>query len=461
MYFALSTPILAAISRTFVRFAAPAAVVLGLCSPAYSATYNISPAEPDGSSELVKSTVLVKGDLKTLSGEKENKIPFDVQVDLEHQEHLVFADGAEWKAMHNYLRADGRFDVGGQKMTPKMMANRGLIFAETQGDQLKLFSPLGSISRDYLELIDIPGNANVLASMLPDTAVEVGHKWKPGDKLTAMLLRIDAVTKSDLSCELARVTNGVATIELAGKVSGAVEGVPTEFTVDGKLLLSIAKRKIYHVEMKLREDRDIGEAQPGFSADTTITTSRGPCLSPELSMSAVMRLMERVGPAYEQLAYQSRDGRFSFDHDRRWRAITDSSSLTVLRLVEQGESIAHCRISLLPELPEGKSLSMESFQADVQRSLGESFTEFLRANKAVNAGDLTVLRLEAAGQTSGEPIRWVCYHIADDQGKQVSIVFTMQEANIEPVSQVEGMIAETFRFARNASLQARRRSEQR
>lgn len=458
MYFAPSRSILALFSSTFVRFAVCIVAFSTLFRVANGApTYDISPAKPTGECELVKSKVLVTGDLLTKSGEEEKKIPFRVQVDLMHQDHTVFVEGDDWKVLHNYLQADGKFDVGGQKMNPKMMANRGLIFSETQGDQVVLYSPLGSISRDYLELIDTPADATVLAQMLPGQAVEVGHEWKPADKHVAMMLRIDLVTKSDLQCKLAAVSNGVATIELQGAVSGAMEGVATEFKVEGRFLFSLTKRKIYRIEAELHENRSIGEAQPGFIADTKIVTDRSPCREPELSMAGVMRLVERTGDALQLIAFQTRDGVFSCDHDRRWRSMTDRSDLTVLRLVDQGEAIAFCRITKLPDLPRGKRMTMESFQSDVRQSLGDSFSELLRANKTESQIGDDVLRVEAAGQASNEPVRWVCYHIANDLGQRVSVVFTMEEKYVERVSTYEGMIPHTFRFSKNVSLQAKRR----
>ena len=464
MYFVKKAPILVAseVSSLLLRLSAMLLLVQGVVNFAYaSEKIGISPARPRGECELVQSTVMVKGDLKVQAEDGVKETPFNVKVNLAQQEHLVFVEGDDWKSLHNYLTASGELEVGGQKMSPKMMANRGLIFAETQGDRVSLYSPLGSISRDYLDLIDIPGNAVVIGQMLPAERVEVGHTWQPANKQVARLLRIDAVTKSDLQCKLLEASEGVATIELEGIVNGAVEGVATEFTVNGRFLFSLAEKKIQKVELKLHEEREIGQAQPGFAADTIVTTIRKRCDSPELSTAGVTRLMQQNGEALQLLAFQTRDGKFSFDHDRRWRTIVDRSDLTVLRLVDAGEAIAHCRVSKLSDLPPGKSVSMRDFQTDVRESLGDSFDEFLRANEAKNSAGLDILRLEAVGQTAGEPIRWVCYHIAKESGERVSIVFTMEEKQVERVAAAEGAIAETFRFSKNLSLQARRKSKAR
>ncbi|MCR9115779.1 MAG: hypothetical protein NXI22_02390 [bacterium] len=460
MYFADRLSILTQIApyRRAVRQTALLLITLAIVAQtAFAAPkYHLSASTAGSASETVTSSVTAKGELKTSAEKDAETIPFGVHVQLKAQEHLVYRDGDDWKSLHNYLSGKGEFEVGGRKMNPRMMSNRGLIFADAVGGRLTLYSPLGAITRDYLELIDIPGDANVLAAMLPADAIEVGNQWQPTNAQLAMLLRIETVQKADVVCTFSAIKADEAIVKLAGGVSGSVEGVATEFDIEGEFAVSIKAERITSVRLELSEERQIGEAQPGFSAKTKVQVDRSLCVDPELSNAGVMQVVEREKDPITMMAFQSRGGEYSFAHDRGWRAVVDRGNLTVLRFVDQGDAIAHCRVSLLPDLPEGKELAMTGFQQDVQRSLGDNFSELIRSNEATNASGLKVLRVEAAGVAGEIPIRWICYHVANSKGQRVSIVLTLEEKDIERFTSSEGLIAETFRFPKDANLQAKR-----
>ena len=108
-----------------------------------------------------------------------------------------------------------RIDNGEHR--PKLAAARRLIAVYVTPDKARIFRPGGPITRDELELLDIPGNSAVLPLLLPGKAVAVGAKWAvPADTL-AMLLGIDSASSCDVQCTFKEVTvNKLAKIEFAG-----------------------------------------------------------------------------------------------------------------------------------------------------------------------------------------------------------------------------------------------------
>jgi hypothetical protein len=92
--------------------------------------------------------------------------------------------------------------------------------------------------------------------------------------------------------------------------------------------------------------------------------------------------------------------------------------------------IAQCNIIRLKDLPAGKQLGLEEFQADVQKALGEQFVEFESAGRKQRKDGYDVIRVSAAGIVSKIPVRWIYYHITSPEGKRANIVFVLDRENL-------------------------------
>jgi hypothetical protein len=146
------------------------------------------------------------------------------------------------------------------------------------------------------------------------------------------------------------------------------------------------------------------------------------------------------------LSFQAEKSGFRLIHDRRWRSMLDRRDLCVFRFVDRGDLIAQCNISELPQAEAGKQLSLEAFQADVQRSLGDSFREIVEASRSTTEDGKQVLRVLVAGTASEIPIHWIYYHLSDDEGRRAAIAFTLEAKLVERFAEADRTLIETFQF---------------
>ncbi len=100
--------------------------------------------------------------------------------------------------------------------------------------EAQLFSPRGPLTRDELDLVDLPANTLLLDQLLPQKAVSPGDRWQHSDNLLAMLLGLDAISQSDVYSELKEVDATAARMEFEGHVEGAIGGVSTELKIKGR-----------------------------------------------------------------------------------------------------------------------------------------------------------------------------------------------------------------------------------
>jgi hypothetical protein len=169
--------------------------------------------------------------------------------------------------------------------------------------------------------------------------------------------------------------------------------------------------------------------------------------SPHLSKVALAKLPAIPTPELTKLVYASQRGKFRFVYDRRWDLTSDDPTLAVMRMVDRGELIAQCNVSPLPPVSAGKQTSLSEFQADVQKSLGKNFGQFLNASEKPGHDNVRILRVVASGEVSQLTIQWIYYLVANEQGHQVSLAFTLEGNLTERFADADRKLVSSLRFA--------------
>jgi hypothetical protein len=322
-----------------------------------------------------------------------------------------------------------------------------LVVAESRETEGSLFSPLGPLERDELDLLDIPGATLPLAALLPKGAVSVGDNWQIPDAAAGRLFGLEAVNAQDLTATLSKVEENLAIISLTGKVSGAVGGVSTEIEAKGSLNFDLQQRAITWLALAYQEKRSIGHAQPGFEVTGKVRWVAGPVKSAdELSDSVLQGLPTTSGPATTQIEFRNTPAGILLAHDRRWRVMVERRELTVLRLIDRGDLIAQCNISPLAALPAGEQLTLAAFQADVKQTLGKNFGEIVEASQEVTDEGHRILRVVVAGTASELPIQWSYYHVSNSAGRRTALVFTLESSLVEKYPQIDRELIDSLSF---------------
>jgi len=124
----------------------------------------------------------------------------------------------------------------------------------------------------------------------------------------------------------------------------------------------------------------------------------------------------------------------------------ERGDITILRLVDRGDLIAQCNIRPRPPLAAGEQLTMDGFQDDVKRVLGDNFEEIVEATEETGDNGLRVLRVVVAGKAGDLPIQWTYYHLADDKGHRASLVFTHEASLLDRFAHIDRELIGNFRF---------------
>ncbi len=415
-------------------------------------TYSFQSSREAGQIDRVSVQMEVGGELKEVAAGKEKRVPMSGVDKLAYHEMMLETEAAKPRSVRYYDKAESsvRFKDGAH--TPAFGDRHRLVGVAVDLPSARLFALREPMSRDELEVIDILGNSLLLDNLLPDRAVGVGDTWKPAGKFMAVFLGLDSAAKCDVECKLREVTATVARFELSGNIEGPVNDTTSSIAVKGRYRFDLKTKRIDWFAMLTHEDRGMSQAADGFDVNVryqmTIASEEE---SPELSKEKLAGLSLDWTPESSRLRHQSPFGKWEITYDRDWHLNSNAQEIAVLKLIREGAMIGQCNVTMLPRKETDHLISLEDFQEDVRRALGESFGAFVEANQSADPLGRRVLRVVARGTVHGAstdlPIEWIYYHLADETGRQAAITFTVEQDQAAKFAEADRSMAASLRFA--------------
>jgi len=419
-----------------------------------------------GGAARVEARIEVAGELKLLetvgtedggkSKQKSTAVPLTVTAQLRYVDReLAPGKSVLQRSIRLYDLAQAKMKVGQGELTTSLAEDRQTIVLQEAKGETDLFSPAGPLQREELELLSVPGDSGLLNLLLPAKKVKAGDQWEPSQDVLTRLLRLEIIYQSDVTLTLTRIEKGVAIISIAGKVSGGVDGLTSDLELNGKLNFDIAKQCCTWLALNLEEDRAASSGTPGFKTTSQIRVAIAPSELPaELSDEGLADLKTTPDEATKLLQLKARQS-FELVYEPRWRVVSDQPDLTVIRLIERGDLVAQGNISRLSPLGEGEQLTLEAFQANLKKSLGTTFVDFVEAGESLSDSGLRVLRVVISANVSEVPIHYVFYHLSDDHQNRLSLAFTMDADNVERFGRAEETLIGSLQFIDRAEEPAR------
>lgn len=414
-------------------------------------TYLLRSQRKPGDKDRIVALLEVGGEVKEVVDGKVQGMKMSVDCNFSYDERTLEAPTASVDRLRSaryYDKLDAVITVEDEAIKPVLRPQRRLIGVEIAPPKTTLFSPHGMLTRDELDLIDVLANSLLLDRLLPEKEVAVGESWKHPDELVVALLGLDAARECEVQSVLKEVTETVARMELSGNVKGALGGVSTEIELKAKYRFDLKTKRIDWLGLLVKELRSIGHVKRGLDTVARFQIEISPgAAAPQLTDAALAALSLKPTVGLSQLTHESAERDWQFTHDRSWYVIGNHRDLTVLRRVDRGELIAQCNVSVLPKSAPGKQLSLNQFQADVQKALGKSFGEFVQAGQWASEANYRVYRVAVRGEVSQLPIHWYYYLVADEHGHQVAFAFTVEYKLAERFDKADEELVRCFRFA--------------
>jgi len=305
-----------------------------------------------------------------------------------------------------------------------------------------LTTPLFAAER---ELVNGAVDSMYLDQLLTDKEVAIADKWLVDRVSAARLLHLDAILDGDLTVCLIDTDDDKAHLEIAGKLQATARDVSTAMDIKGKAVMDRKGGFVSWLALEIDETREIGEAEPGFHVVAQVRVLRAPIESMSSGRSLAQVWSDAPSPeSAEMLQFQSDLGFYRFLADCRWSTYRDNGEEATLRYIVNNRRVAQCNITNLVDLEPGQQLTLEGYQADLERLASRTGREILEATEQLTGSRHRMLRITMSGSVDGVALRWIHYHVSNDNGRRLALVFTTDESSLELFAQQDSQIIDSL-----------------
>jgi hypothetical protein len=425
-------------------------LLVGPRTPALAAAAPSELPHVAGSLTQVRAKLEVGGDLLIPAQAEPTKLPMSVVANFDYIERRI-DDGSQpdqRRSLRHYRGAKAAIKIGKQASESSLAKEHALVRVALASSTASLAAARGNFTRDELDLVDVPGNTLLLDLLLDGVELKQGAKWRPKELVLTRLAGIDAIRSSEIENRITSLNGEVGEVIFEGKIIGEVADALTEIELKGKMHFDVRLRRPFALVMLIKEVRKPAAAGPGLDVTARLQLQIEPIDEcPQLADSVLADIELAGDGAAAPLEHRPASKTFRLLYDPRWRITRDDADAVAMRLIDRGDLVAQCNVSVLSKVKLTEPITLESFQKEVQQSLGKNFGAFESAAERKHAAGYRMLHAAAHGAVSDLPIVWHYYLLIDEHGRRAALSFTMEARLLERFGDAERLILDEFRFS--------------
>ena len=383
--------------------------------------------------------------------ENERALPLNVRASLKFDQRISSSSKRSPQAIRYFDEAKAQIEAGKGSTQADLSADKRLVIArmtsESNNHAFEIASIDSKLTQKEYELLKTPGDSLAFANLFNKTGVKVGEKWKARKESIADLVAINRMITCDVSMMLKSVEKRTAKIYLYGELKGEVDDAITKMNVKGIALLNMDAKLVESFRMTIDEERRTGQLAPGFEGkiklDSRISKTND---NPQLSKQRMARIYRGKKIKFD-FRLEPENSQFLINHEKTWRVMASQKDAAVLRYVNDGQLIAQCNIVGLPRRPADNPLTLEDFRSEINRITSNSEgAEITDTGQTSTVNGLKSLFVNVDGFEQGIPFKWLYYHVAADDGRRVTFVFTLEKEMSDYFGDADRNLINNFRF---------------
>ena len=443
----MSRALLAAVS--LVVAIAPISVVIA----APVVAYDLTTGAKSGDVIHVDATMEVGGDLFAADADgKEAKLATSVVAKLDYDERLLdWSSYAEKpvRSLRHYHNAKATLKTDEIGVDRQLAKDDRLIVVDVAADGSSALNGLETtLTRDEFDLVNIIGNTALIERLLPSRKLKESEGWDHDAQTIGALVGMDNVAVCEVRSVVTGMENRQVQIRLAGVVHGTVDGAASEMDLRGAYLFHLDERRITKFNMAIKEVRKAGQVSPGLDVVAKLSLVMTPLSAVDQAdafESAQINAAKAKLPAdLRRLRVESADRGYRFMHDKAWFLTAEQREALSLRLMVAGELLGHCNVSTLPARPADKPMTLQQFEENVVKSLGDKLGEVKAATEWANAAGHQCLGVVAVGTVDEVPMQWRYYYIGDAGKRPTTVAITVEQSAEERFADADRAIIDTL-----------------
>ena len=375
-------------------------------------------------------------------------------------------DALAFRAVRKFQLTNLKTTVGGHLTEVTLPSEASLILSEGFREGIRHYSPNSKLTRDSLDLLEIPGDPLVLAALLPLEEVEVDDEWEPSDWVAQMLTGVEAVESSELKCQLTAANSVSAKVKFSGEVKGQRFGANTTVDVEGTLIFDLRTSHVARTQAIYNIKSDVGTVDPGLdlvvSSNLSRTVSSGKSPFSDTFIESIP-----LDPPQNllDLTFAAPAWRVKLEHGRDWhlyQAVIDSQEasankiqpVAIFRLIEHGSLV--CQVNFSPQGSSGTLIPIGQFASDIETSLGEKLKSIAGQDESKTPDGVSIYKVTAEGEQEYKGVKgsvmiamtWIYYLVTNTDGQQISFVFAVEKPLVEQLNGRDEQFVKGLMFTR-------------
>jgi hypothetical protein len=230
-------------------------------------------------------------------------------------------------------------------------------------------------------------------------------------------------------------------------VHGTVEGAATEIDLRGAYLFHLDEGRITKMNLAIKELRKPGEVTPGLDVVAKLSLTATPIKksAPRPFDEQLIEQARKLAVAeLGELQVDTPTRGYRFRHDSTWYVTGEQREHMALKRLERGDFIAHCNISTVTARPADKPMTLQEFEAEVVKALGDKLENVEAATEWANEAGHQCLGVIATGTIEELPMQWRYYRVAAE-GKRAAVVsVTLEQSLLDRFSDADKAIVESM-----------------
>lgn len=381
-------------------------------------------------------------------GPVEKKLPLRVVAKLRYQEHLLaWSTKAATRSIRYYDTAQATIKVGQEGLKRTLADTHRLILTEVRDSRVVMNGLHAPLTRAQEDLLQVVGDTLVLDRLLPGQRLAKGESWTHDAQTIGALLGMDHVALCEVSSVVTGEDNGQVRLRLAGSVHGTIDGAATELELRGAYLFDRAQERISRFNLAIKEHRKTGPVSPGLDVVAKLKLKVHP-KEPltHLDEKVIAETEKLDGPISHELLYDSPQHGFRFRYDDHWYITAEGRDRLALRLLHNSTLVAHCNVSTLTARAAGRQTTLVQFEREIRQTLGDRLDDVKAAKEWTTATGHHCLGIIVNGKIKDVPLQWRYYLIAADGMPRISLLVTVERAQIKNFADADRHLVESLKL---------------
>ena len=409
-------------------------VLMCLLGPAAAQTVTLAETATAGDTFRVNIALTVTGKIKTTGADgKPESMNLGATGSHKYAERIEAVDdrGAVARAVRGYTACESEATLPGTKTKRLLAASRRVVVVQKSADGPTHYSPLGSLTRDELDVVAGHFDSTTVALLLPGKAVNVGDTWPIPAAVVQAVCLFDGLVKHDWVGTLTDVKDGAATFTVTGPAEGYEVGAAVKLSLALTGTYDLAKKRVVRVAVEESDTREQGPVAPACDVKASLTLTRTPLTEEPTELTAADRAKipadGTIPPGLLTLRHDDPAGSYGFFYARDWYVVAATNEHLVMRLVDRGEFIAQATVLVWKKVLPGTHGTSAELKDAVAKQPGWVAEKMTEDGEIPTDAGRWLYRLVAQGKQDDVPVVQAFHLLAGPAGHQLVVTVVARQ----------------------------------